>query len=91
MQKAKRAGHIILGVHITDRVQHVPKVQDLFSEYGCSIRTRLGLHEASDASCSPNGLILLEMAGPEGPVEELAAKLRAVEGVEVQRMVFEHD
>jgi hypothetical protein len=91
MQGAKRARHVILGVHITDRVLHVPRVQDLFTEYGCSIRTRLGLHEASDESCSPNGLILLEMAGPEGPIEELARKLGAVEGVEVQKMVFEHE
>lgn len=91
MQGAKRARHIILGVHITGRVQHVPKVQDLFTEYGCSIKTRLGLHEASDKSCSPNGLILLEMAGPEGPIEELTGKLGGIQGVEVQRMVFEHD
>jgi hypothetical protein len=91
MQGARRARHVILGVHITDRALHVPKVQDLFTEYGCSIRTRLGLHEASDESCSPNGLVLLEMAGSEGPIEELARKLAALEGVEVQRMVFEHD
>jgi len=82
--------HIILGVHITGRVQHVPRVQDLFTEYGCSIKTRLGLHEASDNVCSPNGLILLEMAGAETPIFELAHKLEAIEGVEVQRMIFEH-
>jgi hypothetical protein len=83
--------HIILGIHITGRVQHVPRVQDLFTEYGCSIKTRLGLHEASESVCSPNGLILLEMAGDEAPIFELAHKLEAVEGIEVQKMVFEHD
>ena len=36
--------HIILGVHITDRIGHVDPVQHLLTEYGCSIRTRLGLH-----------------------------------------------
>ncbi len=89
MDSKKR--HIILGVHITGRVQHVPGVQNLFTEYGCSIKTRLGLHEASDNVCSPNGLILLEMAGVEAPIFELARKLEAIEGVEVQRMIFEHD
>jgi hypothetical protein len=83
--------HIILGVHITGRVQHVPRVQELFTEYGCSIKTRLGLHEASENVCSPNGLILLEMAGPETPIFELAEKLQALEGIDVQRMIFEHD
>ena len=91
MKESKREKHVVLGVHITDRALHVPSVQDLFTEYGCSIKTRLGLHETSDESCSPNGLILLEMAGPEGPIEELAGKLGAIQGVEVQKMIFEHD
>ncbi len=83
--------HIILGIHITGRVRHVPQVQELFTEYGCSIKTRLGLHEASENSCSPNGLILLEMAGPEPPIFELVEKLGALDGLEVQKMIFEHD
>ena len=83
--------HIILGIHIAGRVQHVPRVQDLFTEYGCSIKTRLGLHEASESVCSPNGLILLEMAGDEAPIFELARKLDVVEGIEIQKMIFEHD
>jgi hypothetical protein len=83
--------HIILGVHITGRAQHVPRVQDLFTEYGCSIKTRLGLHDVAENFCSPNGLILLEMAGPEGPVFELMEKLQALEGVDVQKMVFAHE
>ena len=91
MKDSKKANHVILGVHIKDRTSHVPGVQHLFTEYGCYIKTRLGLHEASDKSCSPNGLILLEMVGPDGPVEELAAKLAAIQGVDVQRMIFEHD
>ncbi len=83
--------HIVLGVHITDRVHHAQVVQDLLTEYGCSIKTRLGLHEVSEEFCSPNGLILLEMAGDEKPVFELIEKLDAVEGVDIQKMVFEHD
>jgi hypothetical protein len=87
----RKKRHIILGVHITGRVQHVSRVQDLFTEYGCSIKTRLGLHEASESVCSPNGLILLEMAGDEAPIFELAQKLGTVEGIEVLKMIFEHD
>jgi len=83
--------HIVLGIHVTDRVHHVPGVQDLLTEYGCSIKTRIGLHTVSESYCSPNGLILLEMAGPEKPVFELEDKLKAIEGVDVQRMVFEHE
>jgi hypothetical protein len=86
-----RARHIVLGVHITERARHVPQVQELFTKYGCSIKTRLGLHTVSGEFCSPNGLVLLEMAGDEKPIWELADKLQSVEGVEVQKMIFEHD
>lgn len=82
--------HLIYGVHITERLRHVPTVQNLFSEYGCYIKMRLGLHDVDDRSCSPNGLILLEMYGDETKCRELFDKLNAVEGVEVKEMIFEH-
>lgn len=82
--------HLIFGVHITDRIHHVAPVQDLFTEYGCSIRTRLGLHEADGKFCSPNGLILLEMVADDDKSHELADKLNAIEGVEVKSMYFDH-
>jgi len=86
-----RPRHIVLGVHVTDRAHHAHLVQDVLTECGCSIKTRLGLHEASAEFCSPNGLILLEMAGAEKPIFELIEKLGAVEGVDIQTMVFDHD
>ena len=54
--------HIIAGVHITERVKHAAEVQKVFTDFGCQIRTRLGLHEADKGLCSPNGLILLDLA-----------------------------
>lgn len=81
--------HLLLGVHITDRLQHANHVQSLLTEYGQYIKTRLGLHEV-DKGDSPNGILLLEMYGDEKRCLELADKLNAVEGVEVQRMLFEH-
>lgn len=81
--------HIILGVHITDRLKKAAEVQKLLSEYGCNIKTRLGLHEVHNA-CSPSGLLLLEMYGDDTICFELADKLAAIEGIEVQRMVFAH-
>lgn len=81
--------HILLGVHLTDRMVEAGDVQRLFSEYGCSIKTRIGLHDVSPDYCSPSGVIVLEMFGDQGPIDELAEKLGAIEGVEVKRMVFE--
>ena len=82
--------HIIIGVHITERAQHAGQVQEVFTKFGCSIRTRLGLHEAAANLCSPNGLILLEMVDDDSIVAELTALLKAIDGVEVQQMTFAH-
>lgn len=82
--------HVILGVHITDRLRRAGEVQRLLSEYGCSIKTRLGLHDTAPGACSPNGLLILEMVGDPAAATELAAMLGAVAGVEVKQMVFDH-
>jgi hypothetical protein len=79
---------MILGVHITDRVTKAGDVQKLFTEYGCSIKTRIGLHDANNNVCAPNGVIVLELVGDEKVTDELASKLNAVGGVEVQKMIF---
>ncbi|MBP7936559.1 MAG: hypothetical protein KA354_18110 [Phycisphaerae bacterium] len=82
--------HVIYGIHVTDRAHNASGVQKILSEYGCNIRTRLGLHEASNNVCSPNGLILLEMVGDEALCGQMAAKVAALAGIEVQSMVFDH-
>ncbi|MFP4418759.1 MAG: hypothetical protein ACLFSB_15975 [Chitinispirillaceae bacterium] len=83
--------HVIMGVHIHDRVNQAPDIQKVFTQYGCNIKTRLGLHDVNGDFCSVNGLILLEMTGDFAKFEEMAAKLNAFEGVEVQRMDFSHN
>lgn len=82
--------HCILGVHVTDRLTEALEVQKLLTAYGRCIRTRLGLHEIEKGTDEPNGLILLEMVGGGAEAAELADKLNALDGVEVQSMVFEH-
>ncbi|MCE5269060.1 MAG: hypothetical protein LLG00_14390 [Planctomycetaceae bacterium] len=83
--------HLILGVHVTNRADQAPTVQELLTQYGCSIKTRIGLHHVDNELCSPRGLILLEMFGDLGACRELKAKLAALKGVDVQEMLFEHD
>ena len=82
--------HLICGVHITDRLQHAIQVQEVLTEYGGYIKTRLGLHEIDDNFSSPNGVLILECVGDEAKFNEFAKKLGTVEGVEVQQMVFDH-
>jgi hypothetical protein len=82
--------HLIYGIHVTDRVKEAPDIQKVLTEYGCYIKTRLGLHHVDENLCSPRGLILLEMVGDEEKCGELKKRLSAIEGVEIKEMVFDH-
>lgn len=85
------AKHIILGVHITDRLEHALPVQQVLTEFGGIIKTRLGLHELpKSGASSKNGLLLLELAATEAKAKAMVAKLAAIKGIEVQQMVFAH-
>jgi hypothetical protein len=87
MRRGAVMKHTIFGVHISQRVENVPAVQALLSKYGCNIRTRLGLHDADGTSCSPSGLLIVDVFGPE--TEDFYKELRGCKGVNVQRMDFE--
>jgi hypothetical protein len=80
---------IVLGIQVTDRVKEIPDVQKILTEYGCNIRTRLGLHEVSKKVCSPVGLLLLDTFGDETDVLMMEKKLKKVKGLIVRKMVFE--
>jgi hypothetical protein len=82
--------HTIYGVHITNRVQEVPAVQQVLTEFGGLIRTRLGLHEVQDGHDSPSGLLILEMVGDAQKKAQFEKALKAIGGVQVQKMVFPH-
>lgn len=90
MKKVRPRDHVIIGVHVTDRVRHAGAVQQALTEHGCRIKTRIGLHEVSNDYCSPEGIILLEAVGPAKEIAALTRALARIEGVKVQRMVFKH-
>ena len=80
--------HVIVGVHLTNRVKNATDVQKVLTEFGCNIMTRVGLHDVADGRCSPNGLILLQIFGGESVADSLISKMKAISGVEAQKMVF---
>jgi len=80
--------HIILGIHVSDRLKNAADVQKVFTEYGCNIKTRVGLHDASENVCSPSGVVLIEFFGGDDEATGMMTKLNDVEGVQVQKMVF---
>jgi hypothetical protein len=78
----------ILGVLITDRQKEAGKVQALLTKFGCSIKTRLGLHEVTDNLCSSSGLIILELTGEIAEMDMLEKELKTIGGIQSQRMIF---
>ena len=79
---------IILGINVTSFEKNSGDVQQILSEYGCSIRTRIGLHDVAEGLCAPNGLILIEFIGGSEKAVEMTQKLTVVPGIEVKQMVF---
>lgn len=82
---------IIMGLKVDHRHEDATKVQQILTDYGCFIRTRLGLHKATDSRdvCNEDGLILIEfIMDAEKEVAELEEKLSVLGGVHVGKMVF---
>ena len=78
----------IMGVEIGNREDSALKVQKVLTESGCIIKTRLGLHEATNI-CSSKGLILLEFVmDKDQEVKEFESKMSAIEDVKVKKMEF---
>lgn len=82
--------HIIIGIHIHDRNRNAMEVQRLLTEYGCQIKTRLGLHEVSETECATTGILLLEMVGDENKIRSFATACDRIDGVDVKEMIFTH-
>lgn len=78
----------VLGVLVANRSEASIKVQQILTRYGCSIKSRLGLHELENENCLDCGLIILELMGDHDECMRLENELWAVEGTRVQKMVF---
>lgn len=74
--------YTIMAIKISPRTSAAPKVQEILTRYGCIIHTRLGLHEATENTCSTSGLILLNlMPTAKEEIAKLDAELNAIEDV----------
>lgn len=77
----------IFGIRLDNRTQTAVDFQKVLTHYGCSIKTRLGLHEVADNKCAPNGLILLEIIDDSEAIK-LKNELMEISGLELQSMKF---
>ncbi|MFA5928148.1 MAG: hypothetical protein WC838_02450 [Candidatus Margulisiibacteriota bacterium] len=67
----------ILVITVDKRKASAVKVQKILTEWGCIIKTRLGIHDGVMDKCSEHGLIILELAG-ELKMQQQMTKLLAI-------------
>ena len=80
---------VIMGILIGKREQEAIEVQKLLTEYGCYLKTRLGLHETTENLCSSKGFIIIEfIANCDLKIKELEEKLNKIDDVKVRLMIF---
>jgi len=78
----------ILGVMIKEPSAGADKLQGILTKYGCSIRTRLGLHDIGNDNSEESGLLLLELIGDSKECLSLENELQAIGNLDVQKMTF---
>lgn len=78
----------ILGIKLYERVATAPDFQKILSEYGCFIKTRIGLHSVSDGVCATNGIILIEFIGNDENLSSFEETLKSLGKIEIQKMTF---
>ena len=78
----------IIGIHIPERSEKIEEIQNVLTKFGCSIRTRLGLHKPVESNGTGEGTILLELAGDPVEFRKLERSLKGIPGLEVKKMVF---
>lgn len=74
----------ILMVLMCNRRDTAACVQQVFTDFGCVIRTRIGLHDGVMGKCSNNGLILLELVGDGRQHRKLSSSLNRIKGVKTK-------
>jgi ribose 5-phosphate isomerase len=78
----------IMAVKIGARREESPKVQEVLSRFGCSIKMRLGLHEAGEV-CSEEGVLILQLTGDTSELKKLEAALNELPSVQAKMIVLD--
>ncbi len=78
----------IVSVIILNRDDVAVKVQKILTAWGCMIKTRLGIHDGVLDNCTQTGLLILEMVGEDGKIDEFVRKLNLIDGVEAKSLTL---
>jgi hypothetical protein len=68
----------IVAVKVGNREGVAQDMQRILTEHGCDIKVRLGLHDIPANTCSPAGLVLMEVEGEKADIQSMVKKLDAL-------------
>ena len=74
-------GKTILIALLSKRRGAAVEFQRIITDFGCIIKTRLGIHDGVLDKCSDQGLIILELVGDRAQINDLQVKLDGLDGV----------
>jgi hypothetical protein len=78
----------ILILELDKRRATATDAQDIMTEHGCIIKTRLGIHDGVLDKCSDTGIIILELVGTKKERLDLEKKLKRLTGVKTKATHF---
>lgn len=76
----------VVSLFVWNREEAISEIQDIFSRYGCSIRTRLGINENIDGV--ETGIIILELCGNTDEQQGLVNRLLSLGEARVSALSF---
>lgn len=69
----------VMGVLLDNRLEEAVKFQEILTECGCDIRTRIGLHNIGEYKCVNSGIILLEVVNNINKTYDILSKYWCVQ------------
>jgi len=78
----------VIAVKVSDREGVAQDLQKVLTKHGCLIKVRLGLHDIPANSCSPAGLVLMEVEGDPAEMKALVSELNALASVSAKHIAL---
>ncbi|MBE7713179.1 MAG: hypothetical protein E7Z87_05495 [Cyanobacteria bacterium SIG26] len=64
----------IIGISVDNRAEEATKLQQILTDYGCYIKTRIGLHDMGDYKCLNYGIVLIQVIDKINEIYDKLAK-----------------
>jgi hypothetical protein len=78
----------LVAIKVEQRESSATRVQEILTSFGCNIKVRLGLHDVPANTCSPSGLIILEVVAEDREIEKFLSDLNVIPKVTAKKLVI---